>query len=114
MPYNPTIEWFEDVTEQTGLYPEANTGSLIAINYCALGLSEAGEFQGKLKKVWRGDKTLEEQKEALIDELGDTLWYVTRAAKELGIGLTELMEHNGQKVLDRKNRGVTRGSGDNR
>jgi NTP pyrophosphatase (non-canonical NTP hydrolase) len=110
----PLIEWYEDVTMQTGLYPEAGTGSLVAITYCMLGLGEAGEAQGKLKKVWRGDKTLEQQREALLDECGDVLWYLTRAAMELGGGLQELIERNGAKVLDRKARGQTRGEGDNR
>ena len=108
------LEWYEGVTEQTGLYPEANTGSLVAVNYCMLGLGEAGECQGKLKKVWRGDVTLDQQREALLDELGDTLWYVVRGAKELGLSFEDLIRRNGDKVLDRKARNVTRGSGDNR
>jgi NTP pyrophosphatase (non-canonical NTP hydrolase) len=108
------IAWYEEVTTQTGLYPEGGTGSLIAINYCALGLGEAGECQGKLKKVWRGDVTLEEQKDVILDELGDTLWYVTRMAIECGSSLEGLIERNGKKVLDRKARGVIKGSGDKR
>lgn len=111
---NDLINWYEGVTTETGLYPEGGTGSLIAINYCMLGLGEAGECQGKLKKVWRGDKTLDEQRAAIIDELGDTLWYLTRASIELGVGLAGLIEHNAAKVLDRKARGQIRGEGDNR
>src|SRR5688572_3436359 len=108
------IEWYEDVTAQTGLYPEGGTGSLIAINYVCLGLGEASEAQGKLKKVWRGDVSLDEQKEVILDEAGDTLWYITRLAIECGIGLEELMRRNAAKVLDRKARGKIKGSGDNR
>lgn len=111
---NGTIREYETVTEQTGLYPEGNTGSLVAVTYCALGLGEAGEVQGKLKKVWRGDKTLAEQREAILDELGDTLWYLTRMTLELGSNLETLMDLNARKLLDRKARGVIRGSGDNR
>jgi NTP pyrophosphatase (non-canonical NTP hydrolase) len=109
-----TLHEYEEITSETGLYPEGGTGSLIAINYCLLGLGEAGECQGKLKKVWRGDVTLDQQRAALLDELGDTLWYVTRAALELGSSLQGLIDLNGSKVLDRKARGVTRGSGDQR
>jgi NTP pyrophosphatase (non-canonical NTP hydrolase) len=108
------LEQYEAITEQTGLYPEGGTGSLVAVNYCCLGLGEAGELQGKLKKVWRGDTTLDAQREALLDEAGDTLWYLTRLSIELGSGLQDLIERNGRKVLDRKSRGVIRGSGDNR
>jgi NTP pyrophosphatase (non-canonical NTP hydrolase) len=105
---------YERVTGETGLYPESGTGSLTAITYCALGLGEAGECQGKLKKVWRGDASLADQKAALLDEAGDTLWYLTRLAIELGSSLQELIDLNGAKVLDRKARGVIRGSGDER
>lgn len=108
------IEEYEAFTETTGLYPEANTGSLIAINYVCLGLGEAGECQGKLKKVWRGDLPLEEQLPAMIDEAGDVLWYLTRLSIELGVGLTGLMDRNMAKLRDRKARGVIRGSGDKR
>lgn len=112
--HNSVTDWYGSVTQQTGLYPEGGTGSLVAVNYCALGLGEAGEVQGKLKKVWRGDKTLEEAKLEILDELGDTLWYVVRMAAELGWTLDDLIFHNVGKVLDRKARGVTRGSGDHR
>jgi NTP pyrophosphatase (non-canonical NTP hydrolase) len=105
---------YQLVTEQTGLYPEGGTGSLIAINYCALGLGEAGETQGKLKKVWRGDKPLHQAKEEIVDELGDILWYVVRMAAECNVSFQELIDRNAAKVLDRKARGVTRGSGDHR
>lgn len=108
------IEWYHQVTDQTALYPEAGTGSLVAINYCCLGLGEAGEAQGKLKKVWRDDKTLDEARLEILDECGDTLWYITRICRENGIGLDDLIRRNGHKVLDRKARGVTRGSGDKR
>jgi NTP pyrophosphatase (non-canonical NTP hydrolase) len=109
-----TLERYEEITSLTGLYPEAGTGSLVAVNYCMLGLGEAGECQGKLKKVWRGDVTLDDQRERILDEAGDTLWYITRTAIECGITLQELINRNARKVLDRKVRGVTRGDGDQR
>lgn len=109
------LKEYEKITTQTGLYPEGGTGSLIAVNYALIGLAnEAGEATGKLKKVWRGDVTLEEQKEAIVDECGDVLWYLTRALLECGSSLQEAIEQNAAKVLDRKARGVIRGSGDKR
>lgn len=107
-------EEYQQITLETSLYPEGGAGSLIAVNYCALGLGEAGECQGKLKKVWRGDTTLEAQRENLLDECGDVLWYVVRMAAELNCSFQELINRNARKVLDRKVRGVTRGDGDNR
>jgi NTP pyrophosphatase (non-canonical NTP hydrolase) len=109
-----SVAQYERITGVTGLYPEGGTGSLIAINYCMLGLGEAGECQGKLKKVWRGDVTLDQQREKMLDEAGDILWYVTRLAIELGESLQGLIDRNGDKVLDRLERGVIKGDGDNR
>lgn len=105
---------YERITAQTGLYPEGGTGSLVAINYCALGLGEVGELQGKVKKIWRGDVPLESQRDVILDEAGDVLWYLTRLTLELGSDLESLMRRNADKVLSRKARGVIRGSGDNR
>lgn len=102
------------ITKQTGLYPGGGTGSEQAINYCMLGLGEFGEAQGKWKKNLRGDKSFDEIKPALIDELGDGLWYLVRSLDELGLTIEELMDLNATKVLDRKARNVTRGDGDHR
>lgn len=101
-------------TNYTAIYPEIGKRSLISVNYCLLGLGEAGEAQGKLKKVWRGDKLLGEAREAIIDEIGDTLWYIARAADELGVTLKEVAQRNLAKTYDRKLRGVVKGDGDNR
>lgn len=105
---------YELMTGETSVYPDKGTGSLVALNYCLLGLGEAGEAQGKLKKVWRGDTSLVEQRDAILDELGDVLWYVTRSCHELGSSLPELMQRNADKLYDRKWRGVIKGAGDNR
>lgn len=101
-------------TAQFSVYPEKNTGSLTAVTYCALGLGEAGELQGKVKKIWRGDKTLDEAKDDLIDELGDVLWYVSSMARELGVTLEQVAMRNIEKLEDRAARGQLQGSGDHR
>lgn len=101
----------------TVMYPEAGTGSLVAVNYCALAAGgEMGEIQNKLKKVWRGDKPLDaELKATLADEAGDVLWYLDRLAVELGYnGLEDLAKMNIAKLRDRRQRGKTMGDGDNR
>lgn len=108
------IRWYEKVCEETAVYPGKGTLSLEAVTYCVVGLGEVGEVQGKLKKVLRGDVTLEEQRIPLLEELGDVLWYATRLANELEVSLAMVMELNAKKLRDRKERGVIRGSGDNR
>jgi len=99
-----------EFTRTTAVYPKE-----LAIPYLALGLGEAGEVQGKVKKYLRGDTELtEEYKRKIFDECSDVLWYLTRLADELGFTLDELIEFNVQKLTDRKKRDVIKGSGDNR
>lgn len=88
-----------------------------AIVYPTLGLAnEAGEFAGKIKKVFRdkGGEITAETREALKAELGDVLWYLTQTCSELGVSLNEVAEANLTKLLDRRARGKIQGDGDNR
>ena len=89
--------------------------------YPALGLTgEAGEVADKIKKFWRNDgitegwRLNEEQRDALLKELGDVAWYLTALAQSLGSSLAAVLEMNRVKCLDRKARGVTKSEGDNR
>ncbi len=47
-------------------------------------------------------------------ELGDLLWYVSQAAKNLGFTLGEIAAMNLEKLRSRRERGVVKGAGDNR
>jgi len=84
--------------------------------YSTLGLAgESGEICNKLKKVWRGDRPLDDAlKIDLLDELGDVLWYVQDIASRLGSNIVELMAMNTQKIKGRMERGTIRGNGDKR
>jgi len=90
------------------VYPEKH-----AIIYPALGLNgEAGEISEKVKKWLRGDRELD--REGLLLELGDPLWYIVSLADDLGFTLQDVVDANVQKLTSRKERGVLKGSGDNR
>lgn len=103
---------YENVINQFALYPEVNTGSPLALAYCALGLGgEAGEYSEKVKKLIRDGKF---DKALAVKELGDVLWYLTRSAKELGYSLSDIAEINVVKLMDRQERGVLQGNGDTR
>lgn len=82
-----------------------------------LGLvGESGEVAEKVKKIIR-DKhgaVSDEDRAELLKELGDILWYVNAVAHLLDSSLTEVASKNLEKVLSRKDRGATGGSGDNR
>jgi len=100
------------------IFPDAdeNIINLMAVVYDGLGLGEAGEVQGKIKKIIRdngGIITPESIKE-IISELGDTLWYITSMCENLGITLADVAEANIEKLHDRRERGVLGGSGDYR
>jgi NTP pyrophosphatase (non-canonical NTP hydrolase) len=111
-----SFDEYQDQTESTANYPESGTGSAIALAYCGLGLGEAGEVQGKIKKIIRDDGGIVTQEKRLEigKEIGDVLWYTARLAHELGFFLGDLAEQNIYKLEDRKERGVLGGSGDNR
>ena len=82
-----------------------------------LGLTgESGELADKVKKVMRdkhGDFT-EEDRVAILKELGDVLWYVSEISLYLDMPLSELAEINLKKLASRKARGVLDGAGDER
>jgi len=87
------------------------------IIYPALGLgNEAGEVQGKIKKVLRDFNGVFdiENKMKIADECGDVLWYLAALSEDLGFSLEEIAKMNIKKLTDRKERGVIQGSGDNR
>ena len=78
-----------------------------------LGLvGEAGEVAEKVKKMLR-DKARYSNEE-LLKELGDVLFYTVALANIFGGNLRKVMEMNMAKLDDREQRGVLKGSGDNR
>jgi NTP pyrophosphatase (non-canonical NTP hydrolase) len=82
-----------------------------------LGLvGEAGETAEKFKKIFRdkGGVLGQEDKKEIMKELGDVLWYVSVLCTYLDASLEDVADGNLDKVLGRKARGVSKGSGDNR
>ena len=82
-----------------------------------LGLSgEAGETADKVKKIVRDKqgKYTEEDKEEIVKELGDVLWYLSGISRYLGVEFSEVAKGNISKLESRYNRGKIGGSGDNR
>ena len=83
----------------------------------AMGIAgEAGEVVEKWKKIvaYKDGEITDEDRLEIKKELGDVVWYVALLAHSLGLSLDEVMELNLSKLSDRKKRGVTKGSGDNR
>ena len=66
----------------------------------ALGLTgEAGEFADIVKKWYAQEHELD--RETLINELGDILWYVARGASALDINLSDIANANRAKLVAR-------------
>tara|TARA_Y100001951_G_C11150345_1_gene188799 strand:+ start:226 stop:579 length:354 start_codon:yes stop_codon:yes gene_type:complete len=116
--YRYDIDKYQETCSETAVYPEAR-----CIEYLTLGLtSEAGEVAGKIKKLIRDrDKGLEVNaalsfidKEDIISEMGDVLWYIAMLAWELDYNLSDVAYYNVEKLQDRKQRGTLKGSGDKR
>jgi NTP pyrophosphatase (non-canonical NTP hydrolase) len=105
------------VAETAFGYPENGEGSLAAITYLALGLTgESGEVADKVKKIYRDQDSVlgSTEREAILLELGDVFWYLTRLSVELGSSLEEVAELNYRKLAKRRLENKIGGSGDNR
>jgi NTP pyrophosphatase (non-canonical NTP hydrolase) len=120
-----TINQYQEIAAKSAIYP--GKGTPLGLIYCGLKLNgEAGEFAEHVGKAMRDDgfatdrgsveyRTLSDARRAAIKkELGDVLWYVSAAAKELGYTLGEIAVGNLEKLCDRGERGKLQGSGDER
>lgn len=111
---------FDDYQKQaitTDVY--GGKGDILSIAFLnkVLGLAgEAGEVAEKVKKLQRnqnGRMSVTDRQE-LLSELGDALWYISAIGHYLGEPLSSIAESNLDKLFDRKNRGVIKSKGDNR
>jgi NTP pyrophosphatase (non-canonical NTP hydrolase) len=104
---------YQDKADSTAVYPNKGSNWM----YPALGLAgEAGEVCEKFKKIIRDNDGIvdDEKREEIKKELGDILWYVAAVSTELGLSMDDVAQGNIDKLFSRKERGVLKGSGDNR
>lgn len=81
--------------------------------YALLNLvAEAGEVAGKAAKHRRDGGDVEAYNESIKKELGDVMWQAAAVAKDHGFTLSEICQHNIEKLSSRKQRNVIQGSGD--
>ena len=69
----------------------------------AVGINaEGGEFMEIVKKmIFQGKPWSEDNREHLIIELGDVMWYVAQACMALGVGIDEVIFRNTVKLTTR-------------
>lgn len=123
------FDLYQNAAAETAIYP--GKGTPLGLIYCALKLSgEAGEVAENVGKAIRDDGLIgvldkdgtnlfaddltESRRNKLKLELGDVLWYVSQAAKELGFTLEEIAQANLEKLGNRAKNGTLKGSGDDR
>lgn len=108
-----TFDEYESAAAETAIYPRSH-----ALVYPALGVAgEAGEIAEKVKKMIR-DGQLDAH--GLHKEIGDVLWYLAALCRDMSeefgadYSLQSAAQGNLEKLKSRKERGVLKGSGDNR
>ncbi len=108
---------FEEYSEQASAMAISPGNIQPKYAYYALALGEeAGEVQGKVKKLIRdsGGILTDEIKRSITKEMGDALWYLNQLAIELGIRLVDVAQMNICNLRGRQERGTLQGSGDDR
>lgn len=90
-----------------------DTCKFMSGTYAALGLAgETGEVVERIKKLHRryGDGWAENMdlmdKEGIIDEMGDVLWYITRLSQLCGVTLKNVLNYNMIKLQERQRDGA--------
>ena len=106
---------------QNGLMKYSKDGIMLATESGliekVLGLpGEAGEAADKFKKIIRdkGGVISLIEREEIVKELGDVLWYIAMIAEYLEIPLSEVAKMNIDKLESRYKRNKIHGHGDNR
>jgi NTP pyrophosphatase (non-canonical NTP hydrolase) len=117
MAENYSFQVYDAEVSHLALYPQVGENPI----YPALGLvGEAGEVAEKIKKLWRNELKTRgadysaEQKNEIVKELGDVLWYVAALAREIGSSIEDVARTNSVKLNSRGKRGVINSAGDNR
>ncbi|MBR3253618.1 nucleoside triphosphate pyrophosphohydrolase family protein [Candidatus Saccharibacteria bacterium] len=111
---------FDDYQKKTTKYDLAKaTTDLKAVGFIekVLGLvGEAGETADKIKKILRDKDGIisDEDKDLVVKELGDTLWYIAAISRYLDVPLSEVADGNINKLESRYQRNKLHGEGDKR
>ena len=87
-------ETYKEFTRKTAKYPKRREKEYLMIGL----MNEAGEVGGAFKKEIRDEV---DNKELIIEEMGDVLWYLTNLCRVYGITISQLMNGNINKLLSR-------------
>jgi NTP pyrophosphatase (non-canonical NTP hydrolase) len=111
------FEYFSQTEMEMNVYQNAAAKTAIyksehQVIYPLIGLTgELGEVANKVKKILR-DGVFD--REGILDEIGDCLWYISAICRDLNVSMSDVAVGNLKKLQDRKQRGVISGNGDKR
>lgn len=91
------IDDYQDEAARTDNLPDEDA---LLVAFLGLG-GEAGSLLTEYKKKMRDKEAHQQFTAAVVEELGDVLWYVSAVASRLGLVLSEVAENNLAKVSDR-------------
>ena len=112
------LEFVDFVTSDASKNFDSFSGRLTELNEqganierlltAAVGINaEGGEFMEIVKKmIFQGKPWNEDNREHLIIELGDVLWYIAQACIALNISMDEVFHNNVAKLLKRYPEGI--------
>jgi len=104
------LKEYQEFTPTTALYPKEMEDMYLSTGLAA----EAGEVAGVYAKYARGDFSKTILRERVFSEVSDCMWFISQVANSLNISLEEVLDYNVKKLIDRKNRNVIKGDGDDR
>lgn len=108
---------YQTMAKKYDFYKETKDLSAVGFYEKVLGLTgEAGETADKVKKILRDKDGVvsKEDRELLVKELGDVLWYLAAISRYLGVPLSEVAKGNLDKLESRYQRNKLHGEGDKR
>ncbi|MHB1059782.1 MAG: nucleoside triphosphate pyrophosphohydrolase family protein [Rhodanobacter sp.] len=100
-------EYQQMCAAKAGPYPGRGNNSVTEIQYLVLGLAgEVGEIANSLKKALRDEGAevyplTPSRRAHLIDECGDSLWYLVQLTTALDINLSDVVAANRAKLEKR-------------
>lgn len=96
-----TLDEYQHKANETAKYPQVCRTENDALFYVTIALAgEVGEFCNDVKKHIRDghDEIDPERHKKLVLELGDCLWYLSEAARRLGVSLQQVAQTNLAKL----------------
>lgn len=104
IPASDATNYYDSFIDRVN-YLHSNHFNVNTLLTAAIGIpSEGGEFSEIVKKVvFQNREYTPIERDKMIKELGDVLWYVTHACNALDVSIQEVIDQNVSKLTERYN-----------